>query len=116
MARLNPNEHADPAYKYIDGKIKLLKKELDRLENSLLETQQIVTRFMILHDTAYCTDIVRRQKPEIVNDFYNQLLVDTARTRLAVTTSQDPFSIYTEFKNIILERFKDENIKIVDVG
>ena len=93
MAKQDPGEHLDPCYKYTDDKIKPIKKELKQVKASLLETQQIMVRFMILHETAYCTDIVRRQKPEIVNNFYNRLLLDTTRTRLAVRISQYPFYI-----------------------
>jgi len=116
------NDWESKFYKEV-AKIKGIKEEIKKIRSShkkltdpLLDTQRILARFMILHDTNYCTGIVRRQKPEIANDFSNQLMVDASRTRLAIRTSQDPFSIYAEFKNAIHERFKNEKIKIVDLG
>jgi hypothetical protein len=116
MAKQDPGEPLDPVYEYIDEKIKPIKKELRQLEDSLLKTQRIMVRFMILHDSAYYDTIVQRQRPEIANDFFTQLASDASRMMVKAKESQEPLSVYTEFKKLLDKRLEATKIKLTHLS
>jgi hypothetical protein len=110
------SEHADPAYKYIDGKIKLLKKDLDGIENSLLETQRTMVFFMIVSNGSYYTDIVKEQKPNLYDDFHAQLTADVSKAITQTKTSDKPLLVYNEFTSKCQSQMKQMGITLIDVS
>jgi hypothetical protein len=114
MAKQDPGEPLDPAYKYIDRKIKLLKKDLDRIENSLLETQRTVTDFMMITNALYFADTVKEGKPDLYYDFYTQMTADLSKAITQTETSVKPLSVYNEFTKECQSQIKQMGITLID--
>ena len=116
MARSNPSEPLDPAYKYIDGKVKLLKKELSLLENSLLETQRFMARLSVGYTSSNVVTAARRQNPRIAKEVFTQLTADVAAARTQANASKEPLVIARQFGEKCYERAENWGFKFIELS
>ena len=84
---LSPLDAAFPAIEHLEKEVKLLKKELkqlkiahdavsNRLDSSLLDTQRILAKFMVVADGRYYIDLVWRKLSGKALAFESQVLTD----------------------------------------
>ena len=117
-------EQIDPVYKYVDDKIKLIKRELSQLkvahdatiqrhQEALLVSSRNIARFIILSTARQTKDIIYREKPSIDNQIIIQLLLDAKGARIEVDTSDNPLLTSAKFENNCLELLKRLGIKVV---
>ena len=116
MAKQEPSEHIDPAFTYTDTTIKPISKRLTQLENSLLETQRTIARFMIFSISSHYAETVNRQKPNLYHSFSTQLVADASAARAQITTSKEPLLIYRKFADKYQNRLGEMGINLIDVS
>ena len=102
-------DHVDPAYGYIDNKVKLLKQEIRKLKNAhdvaanqlaqtLLELQRIVAGIKVNSDVANFTSIIDSQFPN-KSTMRTQVLTEAVAIKSQIQTSKKPIALTAEFYN-----------------
>ena len=118
------NEHIDPAYKYIDGKIKLLKRELQQLkqthdavaaeqEQALLNTQRDMAAFITTSTAENVLSFVRKDKPQLHKHFSPQFYASAGTAKSEAKSSNDPLSVAAEFHKRCYDALDELGIEIV---
>lgn len=102
-------EHVDPVYKYIDGKIKLIKREIQQLKvahdavaNKHAQMLLDIRRTMVAWDINSSVDIfgsIIRNQLSHRDDLVTQLIADAAAVKPEILASEEPFGIGLGFKN-----------------
>ena len=101
------NSKVDPVYKYIDDKLKLVNREIQRLKvahdavanqhaQKLLEIQRIVVGVKINADVASIRSIIDSQLPQKAS-LVTQLVADAAAGKAQLNTSKTPVDIGRQF-------------------
>lgn len=105
-----PLSRVDPTYKYIDAKIKLIRRDMKKLEesyNAILDLQEeemlylhrFVAKESIIQAGNLCLDMVQRlKKPIKVRIIEQQLTVEVVSACSKITTSETPLEIALAFK------------------
>lgn len=106
------NEHVDPVYKYIDGKIKPIKRELQKLNRTILLIQQLVASLKINADTDNFHSILTTELPK-KNHLVTQLFTDAATAKARITSSNTPLNIAVEFFDNWAEILKKSGAKMI---
>ena len=113
------NSRVDPVYKYIDDllnkKLKPIKNKLNKLDKDLLRTQRVLAHVEVLSAANDCRRRVRRQKPNTIAAFGEQLTAKLALSLKEVENSANPISVVANFHNWCLEEEKKLGIKFIDV-
>lgn len=99
-------ERIDPAYKYIDNKIKSVSREIKELKTSqdsvakqisksLLDLQRIVVALKINSDVDTISSVIDYQiKKESLK---TQLIAEAAALKSKIMTSDDPYNLGADF-------------------
>lgn len=115
-------EKVDPVYKYVDGQIKLIKRELQQFKvahdtlvaqqaQSLLHIQRRLATFMIISTVNTCASRV-----DIEHDIFNELNISAGTALARVETSDDPLLIAHQFYSTCLDKLEKSGIKVVHYG
>ena len=97
------NSRVDPVYKYIDDKIELIKRELQKFKiahdavanqhaQKLLELQRIVSGFKVNSDVDTFTSIIDNQFPN-KSSMRTQILTEAAAIKPQILTSNKPIDL-----------------------
>lgn len=111
------NEHVDPVYKYIDGKIKLIKRELRQLKvahdaianqhaQTLLELQRIVAGAKVNTDVRSFTSVIDDQFPN-KSAMRTQVFTEAVAIKSQIHTSDKPIVLAAEFYKKWEKTFRD---------
>ena len=117
------NEHVDPMYKYVDGKIKLIKRELQQLKvahdamanqhaQALLELQRIVAGFKVNSDVATFTSIIDTQFPN-KSTMRTQIITDAVAVKSQIKTSNKPIVLAIGFYQKWEKTFRDLGADVI---
>jgi len=101
------NEHVDPMYKYVDGKIRLIKRELQQLKvahdavanqhaQTVLELQRLVASFKVNSDVATFTSIIDTQFPN-KSTMRTQIITEAVAVKSQIQTSNKPIGLAIGF-------------------
>lgn len=112
--------HVDPVYKYVDGKIKLLKRELQQLKvahdavaaeqkTALLMTQRDMASFIIV-STFTMASI------KIPHKSQTQLASLTSAARAKVDAYANPLSVAAQFYNECFKLLGESGVETLDFG
>ena len=123
---LSPLDAAFPAIEHLEKEVKLLKKELkqlkiahdavsNRLDSSLLDTQRILAKFMVVADGRYYIDLVWRKLSGKALAFESQVLTDIGSTRGKIDDSEKPLQLYKDFHDKCTKRIKNMGIQLLDL-
>lgn len=104
-------EHVDPAYKYIDGKIKLIKHDL---QQEILRTQRYIANFIITFTANDVYSTIKRLSPR--SSRTSQLIASASATTVKIQTSDDPLSIANEFCDKCDKELEKLGIKLVKLS
>lgn len=97
------SDRVDPVYKYVDGKLKLVKREIQRLKvahdavanqhaEKLLQLQRIVSGFKVNSDTNIFTSIIDTQFPD-KSSMKTQIFTEAAAIKAQILTSNEPIDL-----------------------
>ncbi len=114
------NEHVDPVYKYIDNKIKLLKRELRQLKvahdavaaeqkESLLKTQRDIASFIVVSTFTMAA-------PKVPRKSQSQLASLTSAARAKINASDNPLSIAGQFYNECFNLLEEVGVETLNFG
>ena len=101
------NEHIDPVYKYVDGKIKLIKRELQQLKvahdamgnrnaEAILVLQQIVSAQKVNSEVDNFTSIIDTQFRS-KTAMRTQVIAEAAVIKSQIQTSKEPIGLAIGF-------------------
>ena len=93
-----------------------LQEQLNSINDTLLETQRTLARYMIIADGEFYDDVVKEQKPNLYNSFHSQLIVDIGKATTKAKTSNEPLIVRGEFAKSYSERTKEMGIILIDVS
>ena len=116
-------ENIDPVYKYVDDKVKLIKRELQQLKvahdaianqhaREILNTQRALAWFKISSDVGAFRDIIQDQlhgNPSL----FTQLIADATAAKSKLDTSQEPFSVLLQFTKKWSEILKNLGAEVI---
>jgi hypothetical protein len=108
MAKQDPGEPIDPAYKYIDGKIEQIKKELERLEESLLQTQRSVAGFRVDFEVHNIQTFLSKHP-----DLSTQLIHDASEIRAQIKESENPYELALQFHDEWVKKLQRLKVKLI---
>jgi hypothetical protein len=108
MAKQDPGEPIDPAYKYIDGKIEQIKKELERLEDSLLQTQRSVAGFRVDFEVHNIQTFLSKYP-----DLSTQLIHDASEIRAQIKKSENPYELALQFHDEWVKKLQRLKVKLI---
>ncbi len=114
------NEHVDPVYKYVDHKIRLVKRDLQQLKKAydavtaeqkkmLLETQRDTASFIVLSTFTMSTI-------NLPEKYHDQLVILTTAARAKIDTSDAPLPIATDYYHECCQLLNEAGIKILNFG
>ena len=102
-------DRVDPAYEYIDGKVKLLNRKIRQLKEAhdavtaqnradLLDLQRVVAYLKVNSDTAAMCDIIRTET-NLRNreSLRTELLAQASAVKANIKTSDNPLTLSGQF-------------------
>jgi len=87
----------------------------NRLDNSLLNTQRILAKFMVVVDARYYIDLACRKLPRESLTFESQTINDIGLTRGKIDSSKEPLQLYQDFHDKCIKRTKIMGIHLIDL-
>lgn len=120
-------KHVDPVYEYVDEKIKLIKRDLQRLKEAhdavaaeqkkaLLETQRFIAKFNMIYVQNTSLDLLEEQQPEKGKNFISKFIVECTLAISKLDTSDNPFFIATEFSKERYDELEKLGIRAVRIS
>lgn len=111
------NEHVDPMYKYVDGKIRLIKRELQQLKvahdavanqqaQAILDLQRIVAGLKVNSDVATNISIIDNQFRN-KSTMRTQVITEAAAVKSQIQTSNKPMVLAIGFYEKWNKAFRD---------
>jgi hypothetical protein len=110
-----PNSSPDPAYKYIDGKIKTINARIKKLAEAhdavaaeqkematkliaeILRTQRFLADFIVMTWAQFYRIFISQLTISNEDNVVNQLVADTTKAKAEIRTSKDPIPIAANF-------------------
>jgi len=101
-------ENVDPAYKYIDNKFKLLKREINQLKiahdaianqhaNEILDLKRIIAVVKINNDVNVFSSIINNHQFTTKNSVGTQLLTEASSIKAQIFASNDPLQLAIDY-------------------
>ncbi len=120
-------ENVDPVYKYIDGKIKLVRRELQQLKvahdavvaeqrQALLTTQRNIAAFIITSTCENTLHTLLKLKSKEADHLITQLTATASASKTSVKTSDDPISISAKFYQECYDGQEKLGVKIINLS
>jgi hypothetical protein len=112
-------EPDDPIYehckKYIDIQFKSFKKDLKQQQESLLQTQKDLARFIIVSLTRIAKDTIHKHVPDVSETVVVQLLADASAATANANHSSEPLSIAFDFQKKSNRLLADLGVQMLDI-
>jgi hypothetical protein len=89
-------EQVDPVYKYVDGKIKLIKRDLQQLKNAQLNAERSIAALKVNSDANTFNSVIVDDLPNNKH-LITQMLIDATAVKSAVYSSKTPLDLATTF-------------------
>jgi len=118
------NEHVDPMYKYVDGKIRLIKRELQQLKiahdavakqnaQTLLELQRLVASQKVNSDVDTLVSIIDNQFRNKSTTMRTQVVTEASAVKAQIQTSNKPIVLAVGFYQKWEKTFHDLGADVI---
>lgn len=117
------NEHVDPMYKYVDDKIKPIKRELKQLKaahdavakqngQAILALQQLASGIKVNSDVDTFTSIIDTQFRSKTS-MRTQIITEASVIKSQIQTSNEPIGLAVQFYQKWAKTFRDLGADII---